>query len=103
MSKPKVKRTLTGLVVGDRMAKSVVVRIDRRVKHPLYRKFVLKSRRIIAHDENQECRLGDRVTIAESRPISRRKSWRLLSINKKAVPVATDSKSGRQSDVDSAS
>lgn len=82
------KRTLTGVVVSNKMDKSIVVRVDRRVKHPLYRKFVLKSNKILAHDENQECNIGDLVTIIEGRPISKRKSWRLMSVNKKAVSVA---------------
>ena len=80
MSENKLARTLTGRVVSDKMNKSIVVLIERRVKHPLYGKYLSRSTKLKAHDENNECRIGDLVTIAESRPISKTKSWTLVKI-----------------------
>lgn len=71
----KPQRVLTGRVVSDKMQKTVTVLVERRVKHPLYGKFVTKSAKYHAHDEAGECREGDTVEIAESRPISRTKAW----------------------------
>ncbi len=76
----KKVRTLTGTVVSNKMDKSIKVLIERKVKHPLYGKFIKKSTRILAHDEENKCQIGDVVTIAESRPISKNKSWVLHSI-----------------------
>ena len=78
MSEVKTARTLTGRVVSDKMEKSVVVLIERRVKHPVYGKYISKSSKLKAHDEHNECKIGDLVTIAESRPISKTKSWTLV-------------------------
>ncbi len=78
-------RTATGRVVGNGMDKTVTVLIERRVKHPVYGKYITRSSRIHAHDENNECAVGDRVTIAETRPISRTKSWKLLKIEESAA------------------
>lgn len=72
---PNNRRRLTGSVVSNRMDKTVVVQIDTRYRHPLYGKVVSKSRRFKAHDEGNECALGDTVVIVESRPISRTKRW----------------------------
>lgn len=83
----KVARTLSGKVVSDKMDKSVVVLIERRVKHPIYGKYVSKSSKLKAHDENNECSMGDQVTIAESRPLSKTKSWALVSIDEKATKI----------------
>lgn len=79
-----VKRTLTGRVVSNKMDKSVTVLIERRVKHPKYGKFVRKSSKIHAHDERNECREGDVVTIEECRPISKTKAWRLVQVVERA-------------------
>jgi len=87
MSENKLVRTLTGKVVSDKMDKSVVVLIERRVKHPVYGKYVSKSSRLKAHDENNDCKAGDLVTIAESRPISKTKSWTLVKIEERAATV----------------
>lgn len=87
MSESKLARTLTGRVVSDKMDKSVVVIIERRVKHPVYGKYVSKSSKLKAHDENNECKAGDLVTIAESRPISKSKSWTLVKIEERPVSV----------------
>ena len=67
------------------MDKSIVVRVDRYVKHPKYKKFVRKSTKIMAHDENNDCNIGDTVTVVESRPISKNKTWKLLSIDERAA------------------
>ncbi len=80
-------RTASGKVVSNKMDKSIVVLIERRVKHPVYGKIVKRSTRIAAHDANNECLPGDEVTIREVRPISRTKSWALVSIDKRATGV----------------
>lgn len=73
----KVKRTLTGRVVSNKMDKSITVLIERRVKHPIYGKYMKRSTKVVAHDESNVCNEGDLVTIRESRPISKRKCWML--------------------------
>ena len=78
---------LSGKVVSDKMNKSITVMIERRVKHPLYGKYIKRSTKVHAHDENNECGIGDTVTIQETRPLSKTKSWKLLSINEKASNV----------------
>jgi len=78
------RRILAGDVVSDKMEKTIVVRIARRKLHRLYKKYVTVSRRLKAHDPNNECRLGDSVRIVESRPLSRDKRWRLLEIVERA-------------------
>ena len=80
----KVLRTQTGSVVSDKMDKSVVVLIERKVKHPIYGKFVKKSTKLRVHDENNECGVGDMVEITECRPISKTKSWKLVKVVEKA-------------------
>ncbi len=87
MSENKLVRTLTGRVVSDKMNKSIVVLIERRVKHPMYGKYLSRSSKLKAHDENNECRIGDLVTIAESRPISKTKSWTLVQIEERAAVI----------------
>jgi small subunit ribosomal protein S17 len=77
-------RTLTGRVVSNAMDSSIVVLVERRVKHPIYKKFIKRSTKIMAHDANNECNVGDTVTIKECRPLSKRKSWTLVEINTKA-------------------
>ena len=73
-------RTLTGKVVSDKMDKSIVVLIERRVQHPLYGKLIRRSTKLHAHDENNTAKLGDVVTIKESRPMSKTKSWTLVEV-----------------------
>lgn len=80
-------RTMSGKVVSNKMDKSITVLIERRVKHPIYGKYVKRSTKLHAHDENNECNIGDTVTVAESRPISKTKSWNLVSINERASKV----------------
>lgn len=73
-------RTLQGKVVSNKMDKSATVKLDRRVKHPLYKKYVKRSTKLHIHDENNECSIGDLVAIQECRPISKTKSWRLVEV-----------------------
>lgn len=80
-------RMLTGRVVSDKMDKTVTVLIERRVKHPLYGKYVSKSSKLKAHDVDNECKTGDLVTIAESRPISKTKAWRLVRIDERPTRI----------------
>lgn len=72
-------RTLSGSVVSDRRDKTITVLVERSVKHPVYGKILRRRSKIHAHDEHNECRIGDQVTIVETRPISKQKSWRLLA------------------------
>ena len=80
-------RTVSGVVVCDRMDKTITVRIERRVKHPVYGKFVRKSSKVHAHDEGNHCNVGDTVTVVESRPLSKTKTWMLKSIDERAGGV----------------
>jgi small subunit ribosomal protein S17 len=73
------KRVLQGQVLKDAKDKSVVVRVERKIKHPLYQKFINRSKKYMAHDEENRCKAGDVVRIQECRPISKRKSWEVLS------------------------
>lgn len=81
MSEEKsMQRTLQGRVVSDKMNKSVTVMIERRERHPLYGKYVRRSTKLHAHDENNDCNIGDVVLIEQCRPLSKSKSWRLVEI-----------------------
>ena len=73
-----------GVVVSNKMQKSIVVEIERREKHPIYGKFIKKTSRFMAHDEKEECNIGDTVRIMETRPLSKRKHWRLVEIIERA-------------------
>jgi small subunit ribosomal protein S17 len=79
-----LRKERTGIVVSNKMDKSVVVKVERKVKHPKYGKFIKKTTTFMAHDENNECGIGDRVTISETRPLSKNKNWRLKAILEKA-------------------
>ena len=83
MSETKI-RTLQGVVVSNKMDKSIVVVIERRVKHPMYGKFVLSTKKYVAHDETNDCNIGDTVRIMETRPMSKNKRWRLVEILERA-------------------
>ncbi|MBL1276608.1 MAG: 30S ribosomal protein S17 [Ectothiorhodospiraceae bacterium] len=85
MSETKVIRTKSGRVISDKMNRSVTVLVERRVQHPLYGKFIRRSTKLHVHDENNDCKVGDEVTISECRPISKTKSWKLVEIVKRAV------------------
>ncbi|MFZ8986181.1 MAG: 30S ribosomal protein S17 [Steroidobacteraceae bacterium] len=84
MSESKASRTLTGKVVSNKMDKPGAVSVERMVKHPTYGKYVRRTTKLLAHDENNECNEGDTVDIAQCRPLSRRKSWTLVRVVERA-------------------
>ncbi len=79
-----LRKTRTGKVISDKMDKTIVVAVENHVKHPLYGKIVKKTYKLKAHDENNECGIGDTVKVMETRPLSKDKRWRLVSIIEKA-------------------
>ncbi|KPK39906.1 MAG: 30S ribosomal protein S17 [Gammaproteobacteria bacterium SG8_47] len=83
----KVERTVTGRVVSSKMDKTITVLVERRVKHPIYGKYIKRSTKLHAHDEANECNEGDVVTVASCRPMSKSKTWRLVKINERAAKV----------------
>ena len=78
------KKTKIGIVVSDKMDKSRVIAVKRQVQHPLYKKFIRKTSTFMVHDEKNECHFGDTIKIIETRPLSKRKRWRLIEIIEKA-------------------
>jgi small subunit ribosomal protein S17 len=78
-------RTLTGRIVSDKMDKTVTVLVERRVKHPVYGKILTKSSKVKAHDETNDAKTGDLVTIAECRPVSKDKAWKLINIDERVA------------------
>ena len=84
MSQETSVRTVTGKVVSDKMDKTITVLVERRVKHPVYGKFMNKSKKFGAHDEKNDCGIGDTVKIMETRPLSKNKRWRLVEIIERA-------------------
>ncbi|WP_269621412.1 30S ribosomal protein S17 [Zhongshania sp. BJYM1] len=83
----KSARTASGKVVSDKMDKTITVLIERRVKHPMYGKYITRSSKVHAHDENNECKIGDVVTVCETRPVSKLKTWALVSVDVTATQV----------------
>ncbi len=79
------KKILTGYVVSNKADKTIVVMVETLVQHPLYKKYIKRRKKFMAHDPKNECNIGDKVQIIESRPISKRKRWRLLKILERAV------------------
>jgi len=84
MSEITLRKQRVGIVTSSSMDKSITVSVERRLRHPIYGKFVKKSKKIMAHDEKNECNVGDTVRITESRPLSKRKRWRLIEIVERA-------------------
>jgi len=84
MEKRNLRKERVGLVVSNKMDKSIVVQIERKYRHPIYGKFVRKTTKFIAHDEKNDCNIGDTVRIMETRPLSKRKNWRLVEIIERA-------------------
>ena len=84
MEKRNLRKERIGVVTSNKMQKSIVVSEVKKVKHPMYGKFVLKTKQSVAHDEKNDCNIGDRVKIMETRPISRSKCWRLVEIIERA-------------------
>jgi small subunit ribosomal protein S17 len=84
MEKRNLRKERVGVVTSDKMQKSIVVSVERKVKHPKYGKFVKKTTKFVAHDENNDCSIGDTVKIMETRPLSKSKNWRLVEIIERA-------------------
>ena len=87
MSEEKSKRTLIGRVVSDKMDKTVTVLVERRVKHPMYDKIIVRSKKYHAHNEDNQAKAGDLVEIQESRPVSKTKAWAVTKLLEKAVAI----------------
>ena len=81
----KVKRTIIGRVVSDKMDKTVSVAVERKIKHPVYGKYIRRTTKVLAHDAANECKQGARVAISESRPVSKNKSWSVVDIIERAA------------------
>ncbi len=81
----KAQRTIVGRVVSDKMDKTVSVAIERTIKHPVYGKYIRRTSKVMAHDATNECKPGDRVAIAECKPISKNKSWAVVSVVERAA------------------
>lgn len=84
MTERKNRKTRIGVVSSNAMEKSIAVLVERRLQHPMYGKFITKSKKLIAHDENNQCQVGDKVKIMETRPLSKTKKWRLVEVIEKA-------------------
>ena len=84
MEKRNLRKERTGIVTSDKMDKSIVISVERKVKHPKYGKFMKNTTKFVAHDEKNECNEGDTVRIMETRPLSKRKNWRLVEIVERA-------------------
>ena len=84
MEKRNLRKERIGIVTSDKMQKSIVVAVERKVKHPKYGKFVKKTTKFVAHDDNNDCNIGDTVKIMETRPMSKNKNWRLVEIVERA-------------------
>jgi len=83
--KDKAQRTIIGRVVSDKMDKTVSVAIERLIKHPMYGKYIRRTSKVLAHDASNECKPGDRVAIAECKPISKNKSWAVVNVVERAA------------------
>lgn len=88
MSEVNLSRTLTGKVVSDKMNKTITVLVERKVKHPLYGKIMVRSKRYHVHDENNEFHAGDMVVIEECRPLSKTKAWRVIKLMEKSAQLS---------------
>lgn len=89
MSADKRTRTVTGRVVSNKMDKTITVLIERRVRHPMYGKYMTRSSKLHAHDAENQCSIGDLVTVAETRPLSKTKTWTLLAVVESAEAVGS--------------
>ena len=85
MSEQKIPRSVTGIVTSNKMEKTITVKIERKVPHPLYKKYIRKSTKVHAHDEENQCQIGDVVTVQQCRPVSKSKTWRLVKVVQSAV------------------
>lgn len=87
MSETNLARTASGTVVSNKMDKTITVLVERQIQHPIYGKYIKRSRKIHAHDPENQCQEGDMVTIEETKPISKTKAWKLSSIDRKATII----------------
>jgi len=84
MEKRNLRKERVGVVTSNKMTKSITVAVERKVKHPMYGKFLNKTTKLVAHDEDNTCKIGDTVRIMETRPLSKRKCWRLVEVIERA-------------------
>ncbi|MGB5850017.1 MAG: 30S ribosomal protein S17 [Ignavibacteriaceae bacterium] len=84
MEQRGLRKTRVGIVVSDKMDKTITIAIERKVSHPIYKKYFKKTTKLMAHDEKSECRIGDKVKVMETRPLSKNKRWRMVEIVEKA-------------------
>ncbi len=84
MAERKLRKTRIGVVISNKMNKTVTIAIERRVPHPIYKKYFKKTTKLMVHDEKQECGIGDKIKVMETRPLSKNKRWRLVEIVEKA-------------------
>ncbi len=84
------RKTRTGLVVSDKMDKTIVVKMEKRTRHPKYHKIIIRAVKVKAHDEKNECKLGDLVSLMETRPLSKDKRWRVVSVLERTINSDTD-------------
>lgn len=84
MAERNLRKTRVGIVTSNKMDKTITISVERRLRHPIYGKFVKKTKKLMAHDENNDCNIGDTVRIMEMRPLSKNKRWRLIEIIERA-------------------
>jgi small subunit ribosomal protein S17 len=84
MEERNLRKSRVGVVSSNKMEKSITIKVERKFRHPIYGKFIMKTKKLMAHDENNECNIGDVVRIMETRPLSKNKSWRLVEIMERA-------------------
>jgi small subunit ribosomal protein S17 len=84
MEQRALRKTRVGIVISNKMEKTITVAIERKVQHPIYKKYFKKTTKLLAHDEKKECKMGDKVKIMETRPLSKLKRWRLVEVVEKA-------------------
>ena len=84
MEERNLRKTRVGVVASNKMEKSISIKVERKFRHPIYGKFIMKTKKLMAHDEQNECHIGDIVRIMETRPLSKNKSWRLVEVIERA-------------------
>lgn len=80
MEERNLRKTRVGVVSSNKMEKSISIKVERKFRHPIYGKFIMKTKKLMAHDEQNECQIGDTVRVMETRPLSKNKSWRLVEV-----------------------
>lgn len=84
MEERNLRKTRVGVVSSNKMEKSISIKVERKFRHPIYGKFIMKTKKLMAHDEQNECHIGDTVRVMETRPLSKNKSWRLVEVIERA-------------------